>query len=111
MANNIRFYLDENVDNDVAKGLRNRGIDVLTTPEAGNMGISDEQHLTYARTEKRVIVTQDGDFLGFHKQGIPHGGIVYYEPQSRSVKEIIRGLILIYEVLIPEDIVNHVEFL
>jgi predicted nuclease of predicted toxin-antitoxin system len=83
----------------------------LTTPEAGNIGLDDEGHLAYALAEARVIVTQDGDFLGLAQKGIPHAGIVYYEPRSRSVKEIIRGLILIYEVLTPEDMVNHVEFL
>jgi hypothetical protein len=99
MPDNIRFYLDEN--------LRNRGIDVVTTPEAGNMGLDDEGHLAFALAEGRVIVTQDGDFLGLARKGMPHAGIVYSEPRSRTVKEIIRGLILIYEVLIPDDMRNR----
>jgi predicted nuclease of predicted toxin-antitoxin system len=53
----------------VAEGLRNRGIVVLTTPEAGNMGLDDEGHLAYALAEGRVIVTQDGDFLGLAQTG------------------------------------------
>jgi hypothetical protein len=111
MPDNLRFYLDENVDNDIAEGLRHRGVDVLTTPEAGNMGLSDEGHLAYAQAENRVIVTQDGDFLGLARKGMLHTGIVYYEPHSRTVKEIICGLILIYEVLIPDDMKNHIEYL
>ena len=31
----IRFHLDENVSNAIADGLRQRGIDVTTTSEAG----------------------------------------------------------------------------
>lgn len=33
----IRFYLDENIAKAAASGLRHRGIDVLTTPEAGHI--------------------------------------------------------------------------
>jgi hypothetical protein len=37
----IRFYLDENITNEIAEGLRTLGIDVLTTSEAEKMGASD----------------------------------------------------------------------
>ena len=105
----IRFYLDENVDNQVAKGLRTRKIDVLTTAEADHIGWKDEQHLAFALEERRVIVTQDRDFLRLDTQGLPHAGIVYYKPQTRMLKQILRGLILICEVLEPEDMENRVE--
>jgi predicted nuclease of predicted toxin-antitoxin system len=78
MKARIRFYLDENVNTSVAKGLRTRGIDVLTTPEAGNMGLRDEEHVAFALAENRVIVTQDRDFLVLSSQGVKHAGIVYY---------------------------------
>ena len=38
----IKFYLDEHVNPAVADGLRRRGVDVLTTQEAGMLGASDE---------------------------------------------------------------------
>lgn len=59
----------------------------------------------------RVIVTQDKDFLRLHKQDIPHAGIVYYPAQDRTVKQIIRFLVLMYEVLLPDDIANRVEYI
>lgn len=40
-----------------------------------------------------------------------HPGIIYCEKTARSIGEIIRGLILIYEVLAPEDMRGKVEFL
>ncbi|HVU10396.1 MAG TPA: DUF5615 family PIN-like protein [Phototrophicaceae bacterium] len=80
----IRFYLDENVENQIAKGLRTRQIDVLTTAEADHIGWKDEQHLAFARAEKRVIVTQDSDFLKLHARGESHAGILYYKPQTRT---------------------------
>jgi predicted nuclease of predicted toxin-antitoxin system len=107
----IRFYLDENVENQIAKGLRTRSIDALTTGEADHMGWKDEQHLAFARSEQCVIVTQDTDFLKLHAQGQPHAGIAYYKAQMRTPKQILRGLLLIYELLQPEDMKNHIEYL
>lgn len=111
MITEIRFYLDENIDNDVAKALRGRGIDVLTTAEAGNAGLKDQAQLAFAHSENRVIVTQDEDFLILDSEQVPHAGIAYYKHRNRSIKEVIRGLLLIYEVLSANDMMNHVEFL
>ena len=107
----IRFYLDENVENQIAKSLRTRSIDVLTTHEADHIGWKDEQHLEFARVEQRVIVTQDTDFLKLHAEEHPHAGIVYYKPQTRTPKQILRELLVIYEILQPEDMKNHIEYL
>jgi predicted nuclease of predicted toxin-antitoxin system len=109
MPTEIRFYLDENVDNQIAKGLRTRQIDVLTTAEAEHRGWKDEEHLAFALKEGRVIFTQDSDFLKLHAQGKQHAGIIYCKPQTRTHKQILRGLILIYEILQPEDMANHIE--
>jgi len=47
----------------VARGLRNRGIDVTTTVETGMSGASDEEPLAYALSAGRVMVTHDADRL------------------------------------------------
>ena len=107
----ICFYLDENIDHDVARGLRTRSIDVLTTPEAGSMGFSDEEHLRFALEAKRVIVTSDEDFLILHSQGIEHAGIVYFKQQSHTIKQVLRRLFIIHTELTQKDMMNHVEFL
>ena len=41
----IKYHLDENVNPAVARGLRNRGIDVTTTVATGMNGASDEEPL------------------------------------------------------------------
>ena len=111
MPTEIRFYLDENADNQIAKGLRANRIDVLTTAEAGHIGWTDEEHLDFALAEKRVIFTQDRDFLRLHAQRRQHAGIVYCKQRTRTIKQILRGLILIYEILTPEDMQNNIEHL
>lgn len=106
----ISFYLDEHVGTAVVNGLRQRGVDVLTVAEAGLLGAPDEDHLARARSEGRVIFSQDTDFLRMHAAGAPHAGIVYARHGTR-VGEIVRGLMLIHQVLGSEDITNQVEFL
>ncbi len=53
--------MDEHVPQAVSQGLWRRGIDVLTTQEAGLLSISDEGHLKFAAEIGRVIFTQDPD--------------------------------------------------
>jgi hypothetical protein len=110
MRQRIRFYADEHVATTVVRGLRQRGVDVVTVPEAGMLGAADVAHVDRARTEGRVIFTQDDDFLRLHAAGARHAGIVY-APQGTSIGNIIRGLMLIYQILDAEEMVGHVEFL
>jgi hypothetical protein len=58
-----------------------------------------------------VIVTQDDDFLRLRSEGRAHAGIVYCRQQSMSQWEILRRLILIYDLLSREEMSGHVEFL
>ncbi len=95
MAEKIRFHLDENVSNAVAEGLRRRSIDVTTTPEESLISVSDLVQLEFALSQKRVICTQDTDFLRMHQTGVTHFGIVYCSQGSKSIGEVIKGLILI----------------
>jgi predicted nuclease of predicted toxin-antitoxin system len=111
MARTVRFHLDENCDRAIAEGLRRRGIDVTTTPEARLMGATDEQQAAHAFALSRVLVTQDRDLLRLHNAGLPHAGIAYCANSSRSIGEIIRGLVLIWEVLEPGEMVSRVEYL
>ena len=105
----IKFYTDEHVSKAVVMGLRQRGVDVLTVPEAGTLGASDEAHLRRAQEEGRVIFTQDDDFLRL-AVGADHTGIVYTTQES-TIGEIISGLMLIHGVLEADEMMGHVEYL
>ena len=74
------------------------------------LGATDEKHLELASQENRVIFTQDDDFLRLHASGLEHTGIVYARQQT-TIGEIIRGLVLVYQILEPDDIKNRIEFL
>jgi hypothetical protein len=111
MPNTIRFHLDENCNPRIATALRNRGIDVTTTIEAGLLHAEDEEQLAYALSEGRVIFTQDADFLRLNAAGLSHSGIAYCQQESRSLGEIIQRLVLIWEIYEPEEIQNKIEYL
>lgn len=111
MTERIRFHLDEHVDPDIARALRRYGIDATTTVEAGLRTKSDEELFSYVQRERRVVITHDVDFLRFAAEASNHPGIAYCQKTARSMGEIIRSLILIYEVLTDEDMAGHVEYL
>lgn len=110
MSEKIKYYTDEHVPTTVVAGLRRRGIDTLTTSEAGMLGASDEAQLAFAAEQNRVLFTQDDDFLGLHATGVEHTGIVYVH-QGTTIGYMVRGLHFIFQVLSAEEMRNHIEFL
>jgi hypothetical protein len=110
MPRTIRFHLDENCAKAIAEGLTRRGIDVTTTPEVGLMGAIDEQQATHCLAERRVLFTQDQDFLRLDAAGIEHAGIAFCAKDTKSIGEIIRHLVLIWEIYEPEEMAGGVEY-
>lgn len=111
MSERIRYHLDENVDIDVARGLRRYGIDVTTTQDSGLRTTQDVDQWRFARSTGRILVTHDSDFLVYASQSTDHAGIVYCQMRTRSVGEILRSLILLYEVYTAHETVGRVEYI
>ncbi len=111
MSERIRFHLDENADPTIALGLRRYGIDVTTTNDVGLRTQPDEVQLEFIQEAQRILFTQDADFLTMASRRSDHPGITYCKKGTRSIGEIIEALILIYEVMTPEEMTGNVEFL
>jgi predicted nuclease of predicted toxin-antitoxin system len=111
MPQTIRYQLDEHCPAALAKALRRRGIDVTTTPDAGLIEATDDEQVEFALREGRAIFTQDEDFLAIHAKGVRHAGIVYCHPESRSLRQIIRGLVLIWDVYESDEMIGRLEYL
>lgn len=111
MARAIRFHLDECCDNAVADGLRRRNINVTTAPEVGLKGADDERQAAHGVAENRLVVTHDADFLRIHAAGVPHAGIAYRAKDTISIGELIKRLVLIWEIYEPEEMMNRVEYI
>jgi predicted nuclease of predicted toxin-antitoxin system len=95
--------LDEQIPPALAEALRNRGIDVTTTADAGLIGTGDREHLEFAANAGRVVITQDVDFLRLHSEGTSHAGIAFWRQQTRSIGEALRRLLLIHATMSPDE--------
>jgi hypothetical protein len=54
-------------------------------------------HLAYAWEQRRMVVTNDPDFLVLAQEDRPHMGIAYCDQGRRSIGEMIRRLVLLCE--------------
>lgn len=111
MPRTIRFHLDEHCPKAIADGLRREGVDVTTTPEAGLLGASDIDHLAYAVREKRIVFTQDQDFLRLHASGVAHCGMAYRRKDTYTIGEILQGLLLLWEHYDADELFSRIEYL
>jgi predicted nuclease of predicted toxin-antitoxin system len=111
MTDRIRFHIDENVSLAIATALNKRGIDVSTTRDAGLIGASDLEQLAFIQRENRVMITHDDDFLKIARERDDHPGIAYCRKDARSISEILERLVLIHEVLVPDEMRGQVQFL
>lgn len=57
----MQLLADENCDFAIVRGLRSAGHDVTSIAESSH-GASDEQVIDLARSERRLLITEDKDF-------------------------------------------------
>jgi hypothetical protein len=110
MPRAIRFYTDEHIAKAIIRGLRRHGVDVLSVPDTGMFGATDDQHFVRAQAEGRVIISQDKDFLVIAAVNPGHAGIAF-AAQSARIGAIIAGIVLIHQMLDPPDMIGRVEYL
>ena len=92
----LRFFIDEDPQQDLAKTLGALGLDAVATREAGTKGASDARQLEFAAAQGRALITCNAtDYALIHealvlwsrRQGIadvpPHPGILIVPNGSR----------------------------
>jgi hypothetical protein len=57
------------------------------------------------------MVTHDDDYLRLHAAGTPHAGIAFCKQGARSIGEMLQALILIRDVLSPDEMEGKVVYL
>lgn len=107
--------MDHHVRSAVTKGLRRRGIDVLTAFEDGRAAAPDEQLLARAAELGRVMFTQDDDFLvvadNWKRIGRHFAGLVYAHQLQATIGQIVTDLQLILEAATSDEMRDAVLFL
>src|ERR1700751_5306961 len=104
------------MDGDVVRGLRSRGIDVVTAADAGMIRRKDEEHLRLATLQGRALYSFNvGDFHEIHTNwgatGREHAGIILAQQKRYSTGEQIRRLLRLIGSLTGEAMKNREEFL
>ena len=107
----LRLHLDENVDPDIADGLRAQGVDVTTTQEVGLRTTGDNHQFEFAQREQRILLTHDRDFLRIAAKLWEHYGIIYCPVAVRSIGHIIIESAAIAGRFTPEEMRGRVEYI
>lgn len=110
----ISLYLDEHVQLALAEALQARGVDVLTTQEAGNVGLSDVEQLTFATENKQSLFSYNKrHFAKIHYKWMTlknsHEGIILSD--QLSVGLVLRRLMRLHLSLTSDDMKNRLEYL
>jgi predicted nuclease of predicted toxin-antitoxin system len=110
----VRLYFDHNVNQAIARGLRFRGLDVLTAREDGTHRLPDPDPLDRATALGRVLVSSDIDLAIEARRrqhaGVPFGGVVYM-PQSLAIGLCVEQLELLAEVMTAEEFSGSLAYL
>jgi hypothetical protein len=110
----LAILLDHHIRAEIATALRHRGLDVLTAFDDGSSRIDDEELLARATLLGRVLVSQDRDLLAiaarWQEEGRPFAGLVFAGKQDADVGSTCEWLLLVAEVMLPEEMQNRVEF-
>ncbi len=113
----IKLYLDEDAQRtSLAQSLRQHGVDVLTTSDAGQISKSDQSQLAFAASVGRTIYTYNvGDFTALHSEYLTqektHSGIIIGEQGRFGIGEQMRRLLRIIEAKSAQEMQNQIEFL
>ena len=110
----MRLYLDENVPVVLGRMLAEEGVDCITARDAGNLSLSDDDHLTFATAAHRILVTFDcQDFQAlvtrWQQTGRSHAGIILSKPHPlHELHRRFRHLVLTHR---EDDFTNRVLWL
>src|SRR5262249_54059607 len=111
----VPLYMDQHIPAAITKGLRRRGVEVLTAFEDGASAWDDEPLLERAAQLGRVLFTMDADFLvlapEWGRAGREFAGLAYARPSYITIGQAIDDLELIARVYDPDDMRNRIEYL
>jgi hypothetical protein len=104
------------MDGDLVRGLRSRGIDVVTAADEGMIRSKDDEHLALASNQGRALYSFNvGDYHELHTEwttsGRDHAGIILAQQKRYATGEQIRRLIHLIGSLTAEAMKNREEFL
>lgn len=114
----VVLYTDEDITNELAPALRERGFEAQSALEAGLLNTEDDVQLAYAAERGMTLITCNaGDYLKLARQYAeadrPHFGIVISSEQfsRRRFGELLKLTLRLMNSLSADDLQNCVVYL
>jgi len=110
----LKLYLDEDVDPLLARVLRDRNVDCLSTQEADKRGLPDHNQLAFAAAQGRAILTFNvKDFVKLANEyatsGRHHSGIIV--SNNIPFRELLRRTLFLFMKHPIEDLTDKLIWL
>lgn len=111
----LGLYMDVHVPLPITRGLRRRGVDVLTAQEDGTTRFTDAELLRRARERGRLLFSQDEDLIveavKCQRAGEPFATVVFARQLDLSIGRCITDLETLAKAALPEDAAGQIIFL
>jgi predicted nuclease of predicted toxin-antitoxin system len=111
----LGLYLDVHVPRPIVRGLRRRGVNVLTAQEDGTARTSDPDLLRRALGLGRMLFSQDEDLIveavRCQRAGEPFATVVFARQLDLSIGRCIADLEALAKAALPEDAQGQIIFL
>lgn len=104
----MRLYLDQMFRADLAEALREAGHDVLRATEAGQARAADDQILSHAVQDNRILVTLDEHFGDWTVLPLnQHPGVLRLKIHPPTTASIVPKLLQFLEGTNEQKLRNH----
>jgi predicted nuclease of predicted toxin-antitoxin system len=113
----MRFYIDEDLSDEIAAIARPLGVDAISSHECGNDGKTDDVQLEFAIAQQRCILTNNRDHflalsLQYAEEGRLHTGILLLSRSlpANAFAAVARALAH-YAREHPDDVIRFTDWL
>lgn len=106
----ISLLADEHVRRAYVTAIRSSGYDVRTVDERFEYGATDREIIAGCRSDGRVVLTNDADFVRLAAD-LDHAGVIMYQQYDHAPRSIVRAMDRIDRHLSLPAFENHVEWL
>jgi len=111
----LGLYMDVHAPQPITRGLRRRGVDVLTAQEDGTARVPDSELIHRARELGRILFSQDEDLIveavKCQRTGEPFATVVFARQLDLSIGRCIADLEALAKAALPEDAQGQIIFL
>ena len=111
----LGLYMDVHVPLPITRGLRRRGVDVLTAQEDGTTRFADADLLRRARERGRLLFSQDEDLIveavQCQRAGVACATVIFARQLDLSIGRCIADLEAVSQAALPEDAEGQIIFL